>query len=378
VAFSSTNRFASGLSGFWRTLTEGLSLQQLWDQFQRETLASYRLYETEVQGHVETLPRRNRGFHVVRALAGAMIRKLSPPRRLCLLAALAMLTFGFVFGLGLYSVAGVLALLALLGLELADRVAMKRDLQIAREIQTWLVPQAPPAVPGLDIAFTTRPANTVAGDYYDAFVPPRAGADQPDRLLLVVADVAGKSMPAALLMATFQSSLRTLAQEPLPLATLVARLNRYCCDHSLEGRRFTTAVVAQLDCATGELQFVNAGHNPPALRHPDGSVETLGAGGLPLGVQRDAAYESGRTVMRPADLLVIYTDGVVEAQDAARNEYGEERFMQWLRASQPAAAAEVLASLIASVDGFVGNAPRFDDVTCLVVRSGGDVSLPRP
>src|SRR5438309_10789906 len=116
-------------------------------------------------------------------------------------------------------------------LEVADRVVMKRDLQIAREIQMWLLPLNPPTVPGLEIAFATRPANTVAGDYYDVFPRARDDGANPS-YLLTVADVAGKSIPAALLMATFQASLKTLSMTACPLADLVARMNHYVCTNS--------------------------------------------------------------------------------------------------------------------------------------------------
>ena len=162
---------------------------------------------------------------------------------------------------------------------------MKRDLEIAREIQQWLVPHSPPALPGVDIAFATRPANTVAGDYYDAFERPSApAAASPARLLLVVADVAGKSVPAALLMATFQASLHTLAAVPGPLDELVRALNRYSCAHSLGGLRFTTAFFAELDAAHRSLTYVGAGHNAPVLRRADGRIERLTEGGPPLGI----------------------------------------------------------------------------------------------
>src|SRR6202040_32891 len=135
-----------------------------------------------------------------------------------------------------YEFLAAVAFLLLLSLELADKVTMKRDLEIAREIQSWLVPSLPPEVAGADFAFATRPQNSLAGDYYDAFFPGR----KRDKLLVVIADVAGKSVPAALLMATLQASLRTIAGEVVPLADLVARLNRYSCAHSLNGLRFTT------------------------------------------------------------------------------------------------------------------------------------------
>jgi sigma-B regulation protein RsbU (phosphoserine phosphatase) len=271
-------------------------------------------------------------------------------------------------GLNNWSLVGILALLALLGLELADRVALKRDLEIAREIQKWLVPQTPPALPGVDIAFATRPANTVAGDYYDAFLCPAAGAATAERLLLVVADVAGKGMPAALLMATFQSSLRTLVQEALPLAELVSRLNRYTCEHSLDGLRFTTAFIAEMDTASGALDYVNAGHNPPALRRAAGGLEWLETGGVPLGILRDTSYESGQVTLAAGDELVVYTDGVVEAQDWQGHEYGQDRLAALLGGLRTAGAGETLERLMAAVDAHIGDAGRTDDTTCLVVR----------
>ena len=287
-------RYVARIKAFWRDLTDGLTRQELWQQFRRETGQSYRLYSRELDRRFEGVPERRRRRRYARALLRAMVLKLSPPRRLVLVLALLLLVVGYAGEQGLLTVLGTLLVIALLGLELADRVAMKRDLQIAREIQGWLVPRTPPQVPVFEIAFATRPANTVAGDYYDAFRRPTVSeGDAP--WMLVVADVAGKGMPAALLMASFQSSLHTLVQEPLPLVEVVRRLNHYCCAHSLEGRRFTTAVLAQLDPATGVLEYVNAGHNAPYLRRADGRLEALEASGLPLGIR---AGESLSTIAR--------------------------------------------------------------------------------
>jgi sigma-B regulation protein RsbU (phosphoserine phosphatase) len=257
-------------------------------------------------------------------------------------------------------------MLILLALELADRVTMKRDLEIAREIQSWLMPAAPPSVPGVEIAFTTRPANTVAGDYYDAFFRPLEGRE---RLLLVVADVAGKSVPAALLMATLQASLRTLAALPGSLLELTARLNQYACAQNLGGRRFTTAFLAELEPETGRLSYVNAGHNWPVLRRASGTTERLETGGLPLGIMAAAPYQSGSTRLSAGDLLLIFTDGLVEAEDEREQEYGEERMLSILASTGGGTAHEVLKRMMTSVDGFVGYTRQHDDITCMVVRA---------
>jgi len=262
----------------------------------------------------------------------------------------------------------VLLLLLLLSLELADKVTMKRDLEIAREIQTWLVPSKPPEVVGADIAFASRPQNSVAGDYYDAFYP-TASPEENGKLMLVIADVAGKSIPAALLMATLQASLRTIAGEGAPLADLVVRLNRYASAHSLDGRRFTTAVLAEYEPATRRLLYVNAGHNPPILRRANGATEKLEAGGLPLGIDAGAVYATAAIEMKPGDALILYTDGVVEAFDEQAQEFGNDRWLDAIRALPDWGAQESLQFLMKRVDDFVGLTRQSDDITCLVVLS---------
>jgi len=383
---------------FWRRVTDGLEIQQLWSQFKADARASYGLYSKEVdwepvQG--ETKGRRYR--RIAKALFWAMVMKLSPARRVLLIVALAFIVLGMlgfqvqvsdttVITLGGGgAVFGALALLLLLALELADRVTMKRDLEIAKEIQHWLVPDTPPLIPGVDIAFASRAANTVAGDYYDAFLrsapaseggaPDRADSEGVDarRLILVVGDVAGKSVPAALLMATFQASLRTLALSPGPVTELIGGLNAYACQHSQSGRRFTTAFLAELDLATRRLSYVNAGHNEPMLlRAADrpgasGSLERLGQGGLPLGIMRNARYESGQVVLAPQDRLVIFTDGVVEAENESGAEFEEGRLLAALQLERGSSAASALHRLMTSIDTFVGQAPQHDDITCLIL-----------
>jgi sigma-B regulation protein RsbU (phosphoserine phosphatase) len=263
--------------------------------------------------------------------------------------------------------AAALLFLLLLSLELADKVIMKRDLEIAREIQTWLVPAEPPQVPNADIAFATRPQNSVAGDYYDAFFPLNDAASG-GKLLLVIADVAGKSVPAALLMATLQASLRTIAGGGVTLRELVHRLNQYACAHSLDGRRFTTAVLAEYEPALRRLTYVNAGHNAPALFRANGDLERLETGGLPLGIVPEANYETAVLAISPGDALIFYTDGVVEAFDEKGEEFGEVRWVNVVRSLPALSAQNSLQFLMKRVDDFVGATRQSDDITCLVFR----------
>jgi serine phosphatase RsbU (regulator of sigma subunit) len=363
---------------FWQRVTEGLELHVLWTQFQSEARASYGLISQDVDWKaIESQTGWRRYWKTAQAFFWALFMKLTPARRVLFLVAIVLLAIGnFKFQSEGASAQldlsgfGVLTLILLLVLELTDRVTMKRDLEIAREIQRWLVPARPPEVPGADIAFATRPANTVAGDYYDVFYRAAdAAAARESRLLLVVADVAGKSVPAALLMATFQASLQTLSAARTSLAELVAGLNRYACAHSLGGLRFTTAFIAELDPATRALSYISAGHNAPVLRHVTGSVERLDAGGLPFGIDTQAPYAMGHAQLIRGDLLVIFTDGLVEAINVKGEEYGEGRLLEMLNTVPGESAAETQRIIMQSVDTFVGPTRQHDDITCLILRA---------
>jgi len=168
-------------------------------------------------------------------------------------------------------------------------------------------------------------------------------------------------------MATFQASLRTLALESTSLLELVAGLNSYACEHSQSGRRFTTAFLAELDLATSTLTYVNAGHNEPMLLRTGGALDRLGEGGLPLGIMRRTAYQSGETVLAAGDRLVIFTDGVVEAEDSGANQFGEPRLLSGLQLGRSLPPAQALNGLMTSIEAFVGHAPQHDDITCLIL-----------
>ena len=373
--------FSAHLRNFWRRVTEGLALSQLWSQFEAEARASYRLYSKDVAAKTpEGLTPRGHHLHVVKEFFWAVFEKLSPARRVLLLVSLVMLILphaGFQYsgqGGKAYTVEfdlhfwGGLILLLLLILEIGDRVVMKRDLQIAREIQTWLLPGAAPQIPGLAIAYATRPANTVAGDYYDVF--PRPGKTNDDnRVVLAVADVAGKSIPAAMLMATFQASLKTLSTAQVALPELAANMNRYACSNSQGGLRFTTAFLAEYDPVRRTIHYINAGHNNPILRRTSGQIERLSVGGLPFGIMPEATYESATLTLEPGDWLVVFTDGLVEAVNARDEEYGEVRLLSAIEAGRSVEPADLLRRLMNDLDIFVGNTPQHDDVTCMLLKS---------
>jgi serine phosphatase RsbU (regulator of sigma subunit) len=366
----------SRLSNFWQRVSDGRRIDDLWSQFAADARSGYGFYGKDVDwDQVNQLPAWKRPYPVAKQLFWAMMSKLTPARRVLFLLAFGLLVVsGFHFEVShgntvefKYEFFSALLFLLLLSLELADKITMKRDLEIAREIQAWLVPSTPPSIPNAEVAFYTRAQNSVAGDYYDAFYP-TADAAAGGKLMLVMADVAGKSVPAALLMATLQASLRTIASEGLPLSALATRLNHYACAHSLGGQRFTTAVLAEYDPATRLLSYVNAGHNSPVIRRANSSTERLESAALPLGITPDATFPSSEIPLQPGDTLVLFTDGVVEAFNAAGEEFSDNRWLNIIRGLPNLNAQQTLQFLMKSVEDFVDATRQSDDITCLVLR----------
>jgi sigma-B regulation protein RsbU (phosphoserine phosphatase) len=235
--------FFAQLDRFWQRVTEGLELSQLWKQFSADARSSYRLYHRDFRARAPQAALKPSFWHSAQEYIWAILEKLTPARRVLLLSGVLLLVFPAgdfayhgksgeleVHEFDFHFFGGAL-LFVLLMLEIADRVVMKRDLEIARDIQRWLLPAKPPQVRGLDIAFAARPANTVAGDFYDVFARPATDSTEP-HFLLAIADVAGKSIPAALLMATFQASLKTLSETSCSLPDLVTGMNHYACTNS--------------------------------------------------------------------------------------------------------------------------------------------------
>ena len=170
-------------------------------------------------------------------------------------------------------------------------------------------------------------------------------------------------------MATFQASLKTLSTAQVALPELAANMNRYACTNSQGGLRFTTAFLAEYDPVRRTLDYINAGHNNPILRRASGQIERLDVGGLPYGIMPEAQYQSASVTLAPGDWLIIFTDGLVEAENARQEEYGEARLLAAIEAGKSAEPDEMLKRLMAELDLFVGQTPQHDDVTCLLLKS---------
>jgi serine phosphatase RsbU (regulator of sigma subunit) len=304
--------------------------------------------------------------------------RLSPARRVFFAVAVPLLFLGWVryvitaaeaasaqaFDLpipALLLIASTLLFL-LLVLELKDKLTLKGDLEVARQIQFGLLPFEPFAQGRLSVHSSMRPANTVGGDYFDVIDLGEG------RTALVVGDVAGKGMPAALLMALLQGSLRTLVTAGLRGVTLIARLNQHLFAN-IPANRLITLFHAEVALEGGPLHYVNAGHNPPFLIRAHGSVERLAATGVALGILDDPPFEMLETPFEAGDLIVLYTDGVTEAMNAADEEFGEERLAASLLSRRGAPAADLIDGVIADVLAFCGPVRPRDDATLMVVHS---------
>jgi sigma-B regulation protein RsbU (phosphoserine phosphatase) len=250
---------------------------------------------------------------------------------------------------------------AMLHRQLLDKRRMENQLQIAHDVQARLLPARAPVVRGYDIAGMSLPTYDVGGDYFD-YVP------LPDhRLGLVVADVAGKGIPAALIMATFRALLRTHARRDADAADVVTAVNELLIE-SVGLPAFVTAVYGVLDPATGAFSYANCGHNPPLLVRRDGRVDELAAGGPFLGVFGHVRYQAGTVTMERGDRLVLFTDGVIEARNAAEEDFGVDRLCLALQQHRHLGAEAVTEQLLHATRDFTGTAGLQDDFTLLVVR----------
>lgn len=238
------------------------------------------------------------------------------------------------------------------------------ELREAARIQTHLLPASTPQIPGYSLDGSTFPCHEVGGDYYDY-------AELPDgRFGIALADVAGKGLPAALLMCGFQAGLRALCDLQLPLEETMDRLNRLLCRYVPENR-YITFFYGILDVASHSLTYVNAGQTPPLVVRDGTAIERLELSGLPLGSFCDLRFRADRIVLEPGDLLVCYSDGVTEALDPSGQMFGEERLVAGLREGRDGKPSDILARVLAAVDRHGEGAPHQDDITLVILKREG-------
>jgi sigma-B regulation protein RsbU (phosphoserine phosphatase) len=249
-------------------------------------------------------------------------------------------------------------------LEVADRLSLKGELEVAREIQLAMLPRGTYSAGDLEICGVTRPANTVGGDFYDVLPLPDG------RIIVTLGDVAGKGSPAALLMALLLAVLRTLVDEGMEAPALMRRLNAQICRHS-PSSRFITLFYAVYTPSSGSLTYVNAGQNPPLLRRRDGRFERLGSTGVALGMFEGSVFGSVDTTLEPGEMLVMYSDGITEAEDPQGHPFDESGLELVVERLAAAPAADIGMGVLKAVELHANDSRFTDDLTILILTRRG-------
>ena len=369
--------------------TRDISREDFQRLFTHDTFDAYRFFTRgRDDDRFAGLPPWKRAPMRVREFFLAFTLRLSPARRALYIGALVIALTGIIrlfrgfgsvnipLGLPFFQIAvltpiwadGTIALIVSLFLvnlivllEVADRLSLKGELEVAREIQLAMLPGGTYRAGDVQICGMTRPANTVGGDFYDV-LPLKDG-----RIIITLGDVAGKGSPAALLMALLLAVLRTLVDEELEARELVARLNVQICRHSPPSR-FITLFYAVYAPSTGVLTYVNAGQNPPLIRRRDGRYERLGGTGVALGMFEHSAFGSVDTALDPGEMLVLYSDGITEAEDPEGQPFEEAGLELVVERHANEEPAEIGSRVLKAVEAHA-KASRFtDDLTILLLK----------
>jgi phosphoserine phosphatase RsbU/P len=355
--------------------TRNVTRADLKNLVKRDTRETYRFYMKNVDFEIlDSLPRHRRYPALAWKIFVALAYRLTPPRRIAFVIATFLAVLGgfqLVLFIARYSgddrQSGILWLIAAIGIflmlllmELRDKLDLKGDLEIAREIQFGLVPSEPFFCDGVSIHSYMRPANTVGGDYYDII------RLEEHLIGVVMGDVSGKGMPAALLMALMQGSLRTLSTAGLRGSELMSKLNKYLCA-SIPSDRLVTLFYGELNTQTGALRYVNAGHNAPFLMRSGQDPERLGSTAIVLGVDADSLCEAKQTEVRPGERLLLFTDGVSEAFNPKDEEYGEDRLAVFLMRHGTVPPPDLIKGVVDDVLAFCGSTWPKDDMTLMAV-----------
>ncbi len=362
--FDDRTRAAGGVRGLF---TEGVTRDALRDLVERDPRETYRFFTRGIDFQAfQHLPWYRRYPLGAWRVFIAAAYKLSPARRVAFAVAIVAFLIGWIqfvsaeggTGFG-WCFLAVFLLFVLLMMELRDKLNLKGDLEIAREIQFGLVPSGVFERQGITIHSRMRPANTVGGDYYDIIELP------DDTVVFVVGDVAGKGMPAALLMAMLQGSIRTLISAGFRGADVMRKLNEYLCVN-IPVNRLVTLFYGELVPATGEFRYVNAGHNAPCLIH-GGGCDRLDSTATVLGLFPALEFDMQGAALHPGDRLVLFTDGLTEAFNPAEEEYGEARLKAFLQSHKDLAPGLLVDQLISDAIAFCGAARPGDDITVMAI-----------
>jgi hypothetical protein len=332
---------------------------------------------TERQDRLAGMGRAKRFLFLSVWLLKSLYLKLTPARRILLLIACLLLWNGssdigrdhvrIQIDVGFL---GVALLLVILMLELKDKLVARSELEAGRSVQLALMPNQAPVLAGWDIWLFTRSANDVGGDLVDYLDV------ASERLGIMLGDVAGKGLPAALLMAKLQATLRALISAAGSLSELGAETNRILNRDGLPNR-FATLVYVEIVPNSGYVRLLNAGHMPPIVLRR-GEIEEIKGASIALGMMPNAFFAEQHTDLDIGDVLVIYSDGITEAMNTADEFYGDERLRAALIEGRSISAAQAGAAILGSVDTFVGSASVHDDMSLVILKRVSAVSTNQP
>jgi phosphoserine phosphatase RsbU/P len=255
--------------------------------------------------------------------------------------------------------------------ERINRERMERELELATEIQQRFQPSGPPIIEGYEFQGISFSCYEIGGDYYD-FIPRHDGT-----MLVALGDVSGKGTAAALLMSSLHAAIHGQVAAQTPLDRTVTSINEYLAENT-PANRFVTLFIGELEPETGYLKFINAGHNPPIIGRADGTIEQLSSGGLPLGIMPFAEYEIGHAQIDPGDVLVVYSDGVTEANNINEDEFGIERLQNVIKAHVSQSASRIRDRVEAALSDFTGTAAPNDDITLVIVKKNEESAAAAP
>jgi serine phosphatase RsbU (regulator of sigma subunit) len=364
-------RSRDGFRANVRSYSEGLGLRDLPGLWRRDGRRAYAILTREHADEEKPRGRFRRFWWASKNLFLGLSYKLSPPRRLLFAICLILAFLGLdtdrvevgeesieIWTHPVLLLGAVVGLVFLLILELADRVLVRDELEVARQLQRDLLPNEAPEIEGYEFAFSYRSANTVGGDYYDFFALPDG------RVVLVSADASGHGIASALLMAIANATLK-LAVDTDPAPVAVARMMNKAIVETGGPRAFLTLFYGLLDPATGRLEYICAGHPFPMLRRAGGSVEKLGSGSFPVGLRGKREFTASETAIAAGDLLLLYTDGIPEAVGEDGEAFGFERMERsFQKGGRP---AEIHDRILAELAEFEGEEKLRDDRSLVVI-----------
>jgi len=352
--------------GLGRLVLEDLRSTRLQSGYGKEFRDLYNFYlDEETRTRLEGMARWQRAFWLLGWLFKSLLLKLSPGRRLALLLALVLSLLGWTrFDVGAefqfdFRPWGFAILLIVLMLELKDKLLAKDEIQVARKVQLALLPHADPNIPGWGVWSSSRPANDVGGDLVD-YVPMDGF-----RHGVALGDVAGKGLGAALLSAKLQATLRALIPQAPSLDELGLRVNTILHQDGIDNR-YATLFYTELEHDSGQLRYLNAGHNPAFIIR-ESSTEQLRASSYPLGMLPQANYEESTAFLGPGDAVLIYSDGLTEAMNQHGEEFGLARVEAMLPRLWNRHPDDIGKAILVEVDRFLGDARASDDLSIVVI-----------